>query len=304
MSPTRNRTLVRRLVRPTAPDRVERSLAKIPDQESLVGTFVSQTGAIATVNQGKTQLLVRSSATGLVAGDGARLERRNGDLVLTGPTAPRAKVGRVTATGTLTTVEYPNGSGVTAQLQRNAAYTPAVNDLVLIEWESGGVIVGKIGAAPTNVTPDPPAPAAPKPITATFTAIDSGSYQAPWGWRTNDVWSSASNLGAWFYGSKIRDTIPDAATIQKAQIYLPLQQQLGSAPFGRHGNATKPAGVVSFAALAEIGSDRSGWVSIPTSLIDHLKSNTGGLGFNYGGYNVWRGRQSDGLSGAVRVTYK
>lgn len=285
-------------------ERTQAALARIPAQQSLTATFVSQTGAVAVVNQGNTQLQVKSAASGIVAGDPVRLERRRGDLVLIGPVAARAKIGRVTATGTPTTVEYPNGSGVTAQLRRNNAYTPAVNDIVLIDWGTdGGVIVGKLDAAPSTTPPAAPGTAPVKAYDVTFRALDSGAYQSGYGWRTNDVWSSASNIGAWFYGSKIRDTIPDAATITSAQIFLPLRSRLGAAPFGRHGNDTKPAGAVTFSATSTLTS-LDGWVSIPTSLLDHLKANPGGLGFDLGGLNIWDGTQLDKYSGALRVKYK
>lgn len=287
---------------PNSDELVAEQFARVPEQQSLVGTFVSQSGAVAQVVQGDSLLAVKSSAQGLIPGDSVRLERRGGDLILLGPVRDRATTGRVTVTSPLT-VEYPNGSGVTATLTKNSSYSPVVNDVVLIDWSSGGSVVCKLDAVPTTTTPDTPATAAPKTFDVTFTALDSGAYQSGYGWRTNDVWSSASNLGAWFYGSKIRDTIPDAATILTARIFLPLSQQLGAAPFGRHASATRPGGAVSFSATSTLSS-LTGWVSIPTTLIDHLKSNTGGLGFDYGGYNIWRGTQKDGLSGAVRVTYK
>lgn len=283
----------------------QEALAKIPTQQSLTATFVSQSGSVAIVIQGNSQLQVKSSAFGgMVTGDAVRLERRRGDLVLTGPVAARATVGRVTATGSLTTVEYPNGSGVTADLRRINAYTPAVNDIVLIDWTTdGGAVVGKLDAAPSTTPPAGPGTAPVKSYDVTFRANDSGAYQSGYGWRTNDVWSSASNIGAWFYGSKIRDTIPDAAVITSAQIYLPLRERRGAAPFGRHASETKPGGAVSFSATGALAAI-TGWVSIPTTLIDHLKANPGGLGFDLGGRNIWNGTQLDKQSGAVRVKYK
>lgn len=284
-------------------EQVQEQLSAVPDQDSIVGVFVSQEGALAKVIVADVVLTVKSAAVPLIAGDTVRLERRNGNLVLQGPVNARATTGRVTATGALTTVEYPNGSGVTAQLRRNSAYTPALNDLVLLDWSSGGVIVGKIDSNPTPPAPELPSTGGPQDFDVTFTALDSGSYQSGYGWRTNDVWSSASNTGGWFYGSKIRDTIPDTAVITGAWIYLPLQEQLGGAPFGRHGSDSKPGGALGFADVTTLQS-RSGWVPIPAGLIDYLKANPGGLGFGFGGKNIWRGTQKDGSSGAVRVTYR
>jgi hypothetical protein len=180
--------------------------------------------------------------------------------------------------------------------------TLVANDIVFLDWASNGLIVGRIS---TPVVPEPPE----EPGTSTggarterFYADDSGAFQAGFGWRTNDVWSSASNIGAWFYGSKIRDTIPDGAAILSATINLPLQEQLGTAPFGRHGADRKPSGTLAITATSALPG-RSGEVAIPTSLIDHLKSNAGGLGFALGGRNVWRGTQRDSASGRLTVTY-
>lgn len=284
-------------------EQIQEALAAVPTQQSLVGTFVSQVGSVATVIQGNTVLQVKAAAAGLVTGDPVRLERRNGELIMIGPSRPRATVGVIQTTGTECVVEYPPSSGVTALLPRDAAYTPAVNDIVALVWtERGGFISGKFSNTPAAPAPPLPPPVPTGDFDVTFTALDSGAYQGGYGWRTNEVWSSASNLGAWFYGSKIRDTIPDGAVIKSATIFLPLRQQLGAAPFGRHGSEAKPGGPVTFAGLSTLGSN-SGWVAIPTSLIDHLKANPGGLGYDYGGYNIWRGTQQDGLSGALNVTY-
>lgn len=284
-------------------DATEEKLAQIPVQESIVAQLVEQDGAIATVIQGNSTLQVRSAAPTLPPGSAVRLERRDGQLILIGPANPPSTVGLIFTIGTTCTVEYPPGSGVTAVLPRDAGYSPTVGDTVLLSWtDQGGFIVGKWSTSPTAKVPDLPPVAPAQTYDQVFTAIDSGSYQGGYGWRTNEVWSSASNIGAWFYGTKIHDSIPDSALILNAWIYLPLRQQVGAAPFGRHGYDYKPGGSLGFAGITDLGA-RSGWVAIPTSLIDHLKANVGGLGYDIGGYNIWAGTQQDGQSGAVRVIY-
>lgn len=224
----------------------------------------------------------------------------DGVAYLLGPTSAKPAVGVVVSVSGGRAVVSTDIGQVTATYDLPRTYS--AGDKVRLSWNSGCWIDG----IRSDVPPDPDVPPAPggegKRQTRRFTAIDSGSYQSGHGWRINDVWCSASNIGAWFYGTKIRDTIPDGATIHSAQIYLPQRKNLGAAPFGRHGSATKPVGPVSFAATAELPA-RSGWVSIPTSLIDYLKANTGGLGFAGGGYSIWSGTQRDGQSGTVRVTY-
>lgn len=222
---------------------------------------------------------------------------------LLGPTVPKPADGTVLSTsggvaqvstdiGTVSAT-YPFGASLSASQQ------------VKLIWGNGAHIVSVMSAsvAPPDVPP-PPAQQTPSTVTKTFTATSAGSYQAGYGWRTNDVWCSASNRGCWFYGTKIRDTIPDSADILAAKIYLPNPiRLLGARPFGRHAYAKKPSGAPTISAATTL-SGTDGWVSIPTSLLDWLKQNTGGVGFDLGGYNIWPGVQQDGQSGALRVTWR
>lgn len=223
---------------------------------------------------------------------------------LLGPTVPKPYDGTiVSVSGGFAVVDTDIGQ-VDATYEFGA--TLSASQQVKLIWGNGCHIVSVMSAIPTPpIVPDPPAPPAPAPstYTKTITANTSGSYQSGSGWWTNQVWSSAHNQGLWFYGAKIRDTIPDSATINSAKIYLPRPKQLlSSRPFGRHGYGSKPSGAPTISATSTL-SGTSGWVSIPTSLIDWLKVNTGGVGFDIGGYNIWPGTQSDGQSGALRITY-
>lgn len=285
----------------------EEALAKIVTTESLVGVFVSQQGAVATVDVAGVRLEVKSTTTvPVLPSDSVRLERRGSSLVMTGPTSPRAVTGRVTVAGNPATVEYPDGSGVTATLPVATGLTVDVDAIVFLDWASGGLVVAVIEAPVQPEPPDPPPgeDAGPKVVTREFDAVDSGSFQSGYGWRTNDVWSSASNIGAWFYGTQVKDTIPDGAKIRKAWIYLPRPiRLLGARPFGRHTAEKKPGGSLSITDTSTLGKT-SGLVEIPTSLVDFLKANDGGLGFALGGYNIWPGTQKDGRSGQLRVEYE
>lgn len=280
-------------------------LARITPTESLPAVFVSQAGAYATVIQGNTTIAVRSvSAYPPIQGEPVRLERRGGEVLLLGPSVPRSALGRVTATGTpRITVEYPSGSGVTQQMPYNPLYSPTVNDIVVINWESGGAVICKLTAVPNVITPDVPAPPSPSIFhPEPFTAIDSGSFNTSR--RNNNVYASDSFTSGWFYGSTVNDTIPDTALIISARIYLPAIQIGGAMPnLGYHSNATAPSGSLTVSGAAAL-SARSGWVPIPTSLIDVLKASNSGLGFNHGGYNIYKAVATDGLSGALDITYQ
>lgn len=288
----------------TSQDRDLDAFAKIPDQESLTAVFVSQAGALATVIQGGNAIDVLSvSQYPVIAGDNVRLERRDGNIVMLGPTKPRSATGRVSAAGSpLCTVEYPAGSGVTTLTPYSSTYTPSVGDAVLLSWDvNGAAIVCKLSGLPGTIAPDIPPPAQPQIRQQIFTAIDSGSYGG--GWKKSDVWASDNFIGAWFYGSTLKDTIPDGAPILSARLYLPATRIGGSAPnLGYHTAATKPGGAIAIAAAAPLGG-RSGWVDIPLGLIDFLKVNDGGLGFDHGGYNIFASVGADGSSGALDITY-
>lgn len=225
----------------------------------------------------------------------------DGVAYIVGPTMPKPGNGSVVSSaGGNARVSTAIGE-IAATYDGAVSYPPGT--LVKLLWQEGAHIVGRRGAAP--VVEVPPSPGGPAQTTRTvvFNALDSGSYQPGYGWRTNDVWSSASNSGGWFYGRQIADTIPDSARIDAASIYLPRPDRLtGARPFGRHGSESKPGGALGFAALSTLGGTE-GWVPIPTSLIDYLKANIGGLGFDLGGWNIWPGTQRVGQSGAVSVTF-
>lgn len=226
----------------------------------------------------------------------------DGVAYMIGPTIPKPPEGEIVSTGSgLAEVSTDIGT-VQATYQSGASLNPG--DVVKLFWSGGCHVIGVLSTSTPADVPAPGPGVSGLRTTTTFTAIDSGSYQAGFGWRINDVWSSANNYGAWFYGNKIRDTIPDSASIVSAEIYLPSPDRLtGARPFGRHSYPSKPGGAPTISATSTLAGT-AGWVAIPTSLIDHLKANDGGLGFALGGWNIWPGTQRDGLSGAVRVTYE
>lgn len=226
------------------------------------------------------------------------VEILDGVAYMGGPTLPKPAEGVVQTFSPGTATVSTSLGPVTATVAAGA--TLVALDIVKLYWANGAHVLGKIGSNAPPIVPPAPAPA-PARRTVVFTAIDSGSFDGRW-W-TGDVYSSASNRGAWFYGSKIRDTIPSSAYIASAEVYLPNPKRLlGARPFGRHGHGTKPAGAPSIVDTSTL-SATSGWVPIPTALVDALKTGTGGVGFALGGYNIWPGVQADGQSGALRITF-
>lgn len=286
-----------------AAQEIARLFANVPEQESIVGVFVSQDGPVATVDVSGRRLQVLSAAqTPVLPGDPVRLERRGPDLVLIGPTTARSTLGRVTVAGDPATVEYPDGSGVTAVLPVASEVTVSVDDTVVIDWSTGGAVIAVLSSTVDTETPDDPGGGGQQ-VTVVFNAIDSGSYQSG-RWWTDEVWASSSNTGGWFYGTKIKDTIPDSAVILSASMWLPARYKFGDRPnFAVHSSAFKPGGALTFGASTEL-DPRDGQVSVPTSWIDTLKSTDGGIGVNHGGWTIYRGLSGDGRSGELTVKYQ
>lgn len=234
-------------------------------------------------------------------GDSVRCLQVGPSTVMIGPARPRSAIGTITATGTpLLTVDV---AGESFQLPYLLSFTPRNNgDIVLIDWSSGGVVVGEVSAAPAGSYD--PGGSTPGTYTADFLASDSGSYQSG-SWWTNQVWCSDSNIGAWFYGTAIADTIPDAATITRVQLYVPefYNGFPGSlATVGLHGLSSK-AGAPGISSAVTI-SDGSGMKDLPASFGDALKTGSSyGVGTNHGGYHKYYGRFEDALSGLLRIDW-
>jgi len=187
--------------------------------------------------------------------------------------------------------------------------------IVKLYWSDGPHIVGIMSTQPT-LPPIPDAPASGGgEVEQIFTAIDSGSYRSRW-W-TNDVWYAENNKpGAWFYGTKIKDTIPDNATVLSVDIWLRVTQASGSSPqIGTHGYAHKPGGgfgINNKVTLSGVGAGFAGWVGSRDEdnkdawrgFGEFLKQNDGGVGTDGAGLRVFAGINADGQSGALRIRWR
>lgn len=285
--------------------RIADQLAAIPTLQSKVGVFVSRMGSQVTVNLGDTSVVLPFNGISLPPpGHPVRIENRSGSLVVTGAARPLPGQGVITATGSPTATV--TAWDVDYQLPFRAGYTPAVNDKVDISWSAdGGIIQGSLSTTPPP-PPDPPVVAPDQgPQTfhpAPFTATWSGTWNGSRWWR-NEVWAGDTSYGAWGHGTKIADTIPDSAQIVSAAIYLPGYNLVGANPnLGVHGDGDQPAGNVALDMVAALPG-KNGWVPLPTSIIDVMKTRPGGVGFLHGGFNQYRGIQADSLSGALDITW-
>ena len=218
-----------------------------------------------------------------------------------GPTAPHASDGTVVSVGGGLVIVSTDVGDVEATYDAGATLT-AGQEVKL--FSSGGYhVIGVKSSSPDAPPPDPGGGGAGGEVTQTFTAVDSGSFQS--GWWTNRVYASSSNEGCWFYGTKIRDTIPAGAVILGVEIFLDVEQVFGGDPiFTTHTHALKPGGSPGLSGGSPVDIAGTGWYSLSTSFGDWLKSGGGslGVGCNHGGYNIFAA--VPGQSGALRIRYR
>lgn len=285
-------------------DRIARALADMEPSRWIVGTFVGPgTDGAVLVDFGEGS--VSCSSAGFfepLAGESVRCLQVGPVTVMIGPAAARTAIGTVTGTGSPTLTVLVGG--VSYSLPYLLSYaSPTINDVVLIDWSSGGVVVGEVTAAPSS-SYTPPAGAVTT-YTADFRAKDSGSYQSG-SWNKLDVWCSDTNIGAWFYGTVIGDTIPNGAEIISVQVYVPEFYNAfptSLATIGMHSLATK-AGAPTVTNAVTI-SKGTGWKTLPDSFGDSLKTGTRkGLGTDHGGYHKFTSRSADADSGKLRITWR
>lgn len=289
----------------SAAEKTTQTLATIPSLDIAVGRFVA-IGADGSMQVDFGSGAVACLAGGTFApnpGDSVRCLATSAGTVVLGLSRPRRSTGTVKSLAApLVTVTTSIGDVAMPYL---SSYAPVVGHLVAINWTAGGIVLGQVTAAPDGITPGPgPGPTPPADYSVDFISADSGSYGTSW--FTNDVYCSASNIGAWFYGTTIADTIPDAALILSVSVYVTeFYNQFPSslATIGTHpltGKAGVP--VVSNAITISAGT---GWKSLPASFGDLLKTGAAkGVGTNHGGYHKFTARASDSSSGLLRIAWR
>lgn len=127
-------------------------------------------------------------------------------------------LGTVTAIGSnLATVTGDDGQTYRYPYEFGAA--PSAGQRVALS-HAHQMVLGRISTDPSaaEVEAPPPPPAATK-RSGTFAPIDSGNFMNG-AYREQTVEISTSRSGAYWYGTQIHDTIPDGATITRAELVL------------------------------------------------------------------------------------
>ncbi|WP_147436700.1 hypothetical protein [Microbacterium telephonicum] len=227
-------------------------------------------------------------------------------VFMTGPVGPRPGVGVVsTVADPLVTVTTDFGD---FQMPFAGDTPPTSGDTVGISWSSGP------WCSKLSTSPDEPAQP-PGPIggggrvqVAEFRAVDAGTTHSNGDWWQAQVWAADNNDGAWFFGSQVRDTIPAGATFESLQVFINRIQKQGAAPnWALHSSASK-SGVPSFTGLGAWHPGGNGWQTPPFAAVmfDALKGGGSALGFGFpnGGYNKFASLAQDGMSGALKISWK
>jgi hypothetical protein len=114
-------------------------------------------------------------------------------------------------------------------------------------------------------------------------------------------------LGVAWYGSKISDTIPATAVVQKFEFYVSAVQIQGNNPiFATHTELSRPAGAPTLTSVGAFPIS-GGWVDLEDvglTIGNALKTGGGsfGVGLDHGGFNVLHSLAEDGQSAALRIT--
>lgn len=187
--------------------------------------------------------------------------------------------------------------------------TPASGDVVELGYGEQGLFI--LGRRSVAVVPPvaPPAPAvAGGARTTIFRATGSGSAKrGSDDWFTNEVHASASNVGVFVYGSKVRDTLAAAKSVAKVEIWLRTVRDSGNQPLiGVHPLERRAGPTPMIAQRKPLADPLNGWHDI-TEFAASLRAG-GGVGFDGAGYTYFEGIPFDGKAGdneagRLRVRY-
>lgn len=282
---------------------VRRKLAALPDIGLLPGVFVASDGVRGTVDVGGGRIPADFAGYRPEVGEDIRILIINGTATILGPAKLKSGQGTVAAP--------PSGNLVKVTTEAGDITVPYAAGLSLSVGQQvklgaaneGQFVFAVMSTSPTPAAPPPPPSGGGGLQTQIFNAIDAGSYRSGNGWWTAEVYASDTNDGAFFYGSKITDTIDDAATIKSIEIFISIRKSGPQAPnWGYHGSPTKPGGNVALSGLSSIPIS-NGWIALPVGFADYLKANAGGVGIHQGGYQILNSLAADPQSGALRISW-
>lgn len=270
----------------------------------LQGTFVAATAAAVTVDIGSSRIPALLGTVFLPeVNEPVWVWNVDKQFFVMGPVAVKPDRGTVQSVSSgLATLSTAFGTVIAPY----TGATPSAGQTMKLLWH-GGPFAMLMSTSPAGGTPPPAGGGGTSAHVDEFPALDAGSYGSG-RWWTPQVYASDQNLGAWFYGTKIQDTLPAAAAIQKVEVCVPGGTDIsGSAPnFAVHAYTAKPGGSPALSAVGA-AAIAPGWCdlkSVGVAIGNALRSGAGayGIGLNHGGFNVFPSLAQDGFSGRLRIT--
>ena len=276
-----------------------------------VGRYVGNDGPNALVDLGDQRVPV-PFLTGMVPAinEPVHVWSIDGSLYMLGPTAPKPGVGVIsTITGNQAVVTTDFGDFPMTVAPTDPM--PSSGDWVGISWSSQPWCTLLVDVPdPATPPPSPGGGGGGQVKTAEFRTVDAGStdrHQSRW-W-TDQPHASNSTFGAFMYGWQIKDTIPAGAVFESLQVYVSWHQRQGGAPRWVLHDLKGRTGVPSVSAYTE-WVPGSGYQTPPGGLAEAwfnaLKDGGpwSGIGLNQGGYNIFKSRAQDGMTGALLIKWR
>ena len=279
-----------------------------------IGRYVGADGMNASVDLGDQRVPVQFATAWVPQiNEAVWVDSVDGTLRLIGPTSPKPGIGVVeTITGGSAVVQTDFGKFTMVVAPTDPM--PTSGDTVGIQWSSQPWCTLLVDVPDPDVPPPPPVGGGSELRTVEFRAIDAGSTDRdrPRWWQAQP-WASESTYGAWFYGQQIKDTIPAGAQLHYVDGVPQLQffvawnrRRYGGSRFALHSDPVK-AGVPAMSG-STVWNPGDGWQTPPNAQewFDALKAGGSrfGVGLNQGGWEEFKSLAQDGMSGALRITWR
>lgn len=291
-------------------DAILDQLSKLSTISRRSGVFVGIDGDFALVDMGGQRFPARWALSGMTptVGDAVWVDTiKTGvdtAVFIAGVAAPRPGTGVVVSvTGDLVKITTDFGDFDMPY----AGTEPSSGDTVGVSWP--GPWCSKLSTSPDEpVTPPAPGGGGGGVQSVVFRPIDAGTTHSSGDWWQPEVWAAENNVGAWIMGTQIRDTIRAGAVLDSLQIYINQTQRYGDAPNWALHSLPSKSGVPAFTALGAWQPPGDGFQTPPfaAALFNALKAGGGalGVGLNHGGYNRFASLTADGMSGAIKITWR
>lgn len=272
-----------------------------------IGRYVGNAGINALVDLGDQRVPVQFATPWVPSvNEPVWVDSIDGVLRLTGPTTPKPGVGVIlTITGTIALVRTDFGDFSMPAAPSDPM--PTSGDTVGISWSSQPWCTLLVDVPDPGAPPPNPGGGGGQVMSAEFRAVDAGTTHSNGDWWQAEVWAAENNVGAWMYGTAIKDTIPASAAFVSLEIYVNYNQRYGNSPNWALHNLASKSGVPSFGGSTP-WAPGEGWQTPPDAAgwFNALKAGGShwGVGVNHGGFNKFASRTQDGATGALRIKWR